>query len=121
MLDVFILAFDFFVGDLGVAEVEFGVLNLNTFTPFLDFPLEEEGVLGVFKLFLFFLLLLDFPEVLRVVGRVFLGSDPGVKKLSRLAWDRERLRDLGEGLGSGSDWEMEVGPRLNFLMYSSWE
>lgn len=114
------------LGDFGVLE-SFWVLegDLDEAAPgdlflsglpilpfFVLLPLE-----GVFVLF--FTVLLGFPDVSREVGRDFLVSEAlGVKNVSRLAWERERFREVGVGVGRGSDGVVE-GPRLNFWMYSS--
>lgn len=93
-------------GDRGVFPGVFFLNSLELFLELTDFP---EGVLEVFLL----LRLLVLPTVSRLLGRGFFGSEaPGVKKVSRLACERDRfLLDLGVGRTLGLT---EVGPRLNF-------
>ena len=105
------------LGDLGVRCLCFGVALA-----------EEEGVLedlGVLlpdflredldTAFLVLFGLLTLLVVSRDAGLDLLTPPSGLRKESRLAWERERLREreVGEGLGSGS-LDTEDNPRLNF-------
>ena len=93
----------------GDRDVLLGDFFLNSLEPFLDLMDFPEGVLEVFLPLRLFTL----PAVSRLLGRSFFGSEaPGVKKVSRLACERDRfLLDLGVGRRLGLT---EVGPRLNF-------